>query len=421
MRRSALCTATIALLLTGGEAMGQAAGVETATTRIQPADLEYKGAFRLPDGPEEIAWEWSGEGMTYYPKGDAEGPADGYPGSIFGIGHDWNQYVSEISIPVPVISPSKNVDDLNRAETLQEFQNIRGGLYGEMEQARGGLQYLPRQGNQTSDKLYFCWGPHMAEGEMVPSHGWCDLDLANPNPAGLWRIGEYWTYVTTDYIFEIPKAWADAHTPGMYLATGRFRDGGQGGQGPSLFAFGPWNEGNPPAPGAVLPAVPLLLYSSVTDEEQHVMKDYHHSDMWSAGAWLTAGAKSAVIFVGTKGKGECWYGFANGVVWPEGGPFPPVPPYPNDQRGWWSSQFVGQIIFYDPADLAAVAEGERKPYEPQPYATLDIDKWLFRVRSENEFYHVRAAGFDRERGLLYVSEFRGDGDRSLVHVWKVKP
>jgi len=26
--------------------------------------------------------------MTYYPHGDPDGPADGYPGSIFGLGHD---------------------------------------------------------------------------------------------------------------------------------------------------------------------------------------------------------------------------------------------------------------------------------------------------------------------------------------------
>ena len=40
---------------------------------------------------------------AYYPDGDPEGD-DGYPGSIFGIGHDQTQYVSEISIPVPVAS-----------------------------------------------------------------------------------------------------------------------------------------------------------------------------------------------------------------------------------------------------------------------------------------------------------------------------
>ena len=79
----------------------------TSAQLIQPRDLVYRGAFRLPDGPEEIGWAYSGAAMTCYPAGDPDGPADGYPGSIFGTGHDWNQYVSEISIPVPVISPDK--------------------------------------------------------------------------------------------------------------------------------------------------------------------------------------------------------------------------------------------------------------------------------------------------------------------------
>ena len=82
--------------------------------------------------------------------------------------------------------------------------------------------------------------------------------------------------------------------------------------------------------------------------------------------WLTSDNRSAVVFVGTKGQGKCWYGFANGVVWPEGGPYPPVPPYPNDQRGWWSTSFAAQILSYDPADLAAVAKG--KGQTPPPAA-----------------------------------------------------
>jgi len=52
---------------------------------IQPSDLVYKGAFRLPEGSNGSNWEWSGGGMTYYPEGDPTGPSDGYPGSIFGI------------------------------------------------------------------------------------------------------------------------------------------------------------------------------------------------------------------------------------------------------------------------------------------------------------------------------------------------
>jgi hypothetical protein len=205
----------------------------------------------------------------------------------------------------------------------------------------------------------------------------------------------------------------------MYLATGRFRDGGQGARGPSLLAYGPWNDGNPPAANSTLSAVPLLLYTDVSAGDDFTIDNYHHSDEWSGGAWLTAGNKSAAVFVGTKGLGDCWYGFANGVVWPDEPPYPPVPDSPYDQRGWWSTSFEGQIIFYDPADLAAVASGEMEPCEPQPYATLQIDEYLYHIESDQQEHHVGAAGFDRERGLLYVFEPLADGDKSLIHVWEV--
>ena len=388
--------------------------------RLMPGDLAYRGAFRLPDGPDEIAWGWSGQGMAYYPDGDPKGDDDGHPGSLFGIGHNWNQHVSEISIPRPVVSKSKDLKDLPTAKTLQAFSHIRGKLFGEMEQARAGLAYLPAQGRQTAGKLYFCWGPHMHEGHRDPSHGWCELKLSEPRPAGPWRIADAETYVTTDYLFPIPGAWAKQHVGGRRLATGRFRDGGQGSQGPTLSACGPWLDGNPPKPGTAIKAATLLRYSRVTDESQHRLEDYHHADEWSGGAWLTAGDKSAVVFVGTKGQGKCWYGFANGVVWPQEGPFPPIPDPPNDQRGWWSTSFVGQMLFYDPADLAAVAAGKKKPWEPQPYARMAIDEFLFAVKSKQQLSHVGAAAFDRQRGFLYVFEPRADGDKSLVHVWDVR-
>jgi hypothetical protein len=383
---------------------------------IQPGDLVYQGAFRLPtDYPsDEIGWPYGGESMAYYPGGDPGGPDDGYPGSLFGTGHAWNQYISEISIPAPIISP--NIEDLNTATTLQPFQDIRSNYFDYLEMPRVGLAYLPAQGDQTSDKLYFTWAPHLDEGATNPSHGWLDLDLSNPQSAGLWRIGDYWNYVTTDYIFSIPQAWADAYTPGQYLITGRFRDGGQGAQGPSMLAYAPWNEGNPPEPGSVIPATPLLLYGDVYTEGSPTMDNYHHSDEWSGGAWLTAGDRSAVIFVGTKGTGDCWYGCSDGTVWEE--------PYPDDcpdhDRGWWSTGFEGQIIFYDPAQLAAVAQGTWETWQPQPYAVMSVDDVLYHIESDRQWTHVGAADFDRERGLLYIFEPFADGDQPVVHVWQLQ-
>jgi len=378
--------------------------------------LTYLGAFRLPDGPQDIGWEWSGTALTYYPQGDPQGPADGFPGSLFGTGHEWNQYVSEISIPIPVNSPAKNLQALNSAGTLQDFEDIRGALFPPLEQARVGLEYLPAQGAQGSGKLYFAWAAHLDEGATLPTHGWCELNLADPRPVGTWRVGETWNYVTGDVLFAIPPAWAAAYTGGRSLATGRYRDGGQGAQGPSILAIAPWQHGNPPPAGATLTATPLLLYGDVYNEGSPRMNGYHHSDEWSGAAWLTAGDKSAVAFVGTKGTGDCWYGCADGTVWPDEPPYPPE----CEERGWWSSGFVGQMLLYRTADLAAVAQGTMAASAPQPYATLDLDPYLYHVESGQQKSHVGAAAFDQERRLLYVMEPLADGDRSLVHVWRVE-
>jgi hypothetical protein len=206
----------------------------------------------------------------------------------------------------------------------------------------------------------------------------------------------------------------------MLLATGRFREGGQVSCGPALFAIAPWQEGNPPTAGAEIPAMMLLKYAIYGAPAGRKLDDYADPDSWTGGAWLTAGEKSAVIFVGTKGLGEAWYGFANGVVW-EGPPYPDVPDYPYDSRGYWSEDYEAQIIFYDPADLAAVARGEMESWEPQPYARLSIDDVLF----GNDDYAVQkprrvgAAAFDRERGLLYVFEPTAYEGQTLVHVWQI--
>lgn len=382
---------------------------DSSADLIMPPDLTYLGAFRLPDGTPDMSWEYSGTAMAYYPDGDPTGPDDGFPGSIFGTGHDVYQRVSEISIPVPVISPSKNPGELNTATTLQEFHDIRGDIFGDLEIPRAGLAWLPKQGAQTSDKLYLCWGQHM-QFEKVPSHLWCDLDLSDPHVAGPWYIDDLDNYLTCDYLFPIPQSWADAHLPGRLLATGRFRDGGQGSQGPCIVAIAPWLEGNPPGVNHHLAATPLLRYSSSywEDPTDYKMYGYHDSDEWSGGAWLTtASGKSSVIFAGTKGRGDCWYGNPDG------------PCLECDNRGWWSTRFEGLIVFYNPADLAAVAAGAMQPHEPQPYAEMQIDEYLYHITSEQQYSHVGAVDYDPARGILYLFEPLADGDKSLVHVWKV--
>ncbi|MBU0532116.1 hypothetical protein KKB44_01350 [Candidatus Micrarchaeota archaeon] len=401
------------------------------TELVQPEDLTYLGAFRLPGPSGGSNWEYSGYAATYYPDGDPSG-TDDYPGSLFAIGHDHHQQISEISIPAPIISD--NIEDLNTATTLQPFTDVTGGMYGYLEIPRAGLEYLPAQGSQTTGKLYFAWGQHF-EFEAVPTHGWCETDLSNPQIAGPWYLDGYSNYATNDYLFEIPADWAGVNTPGQRLATGRFRDGLWSGRGPALFAYGPWNDGNPPLPNSTIESLTtLLLYGTqlpgvaeLETDTSMAMNGFSEADEWSGGAWLTSDNKSAVIFVGTKGLGNTWYGYSNGVTYPTSGDpnevYPDVPDWPHNERGWWSEDIEAQIIFFDPADLAAVANGEKERYEPQPYAILNIDDYFFDPGFDYEKgkrYLVGAAAFDRANSFLYVFERLADEDKSVIHVWKVE-
>lgn len=429
--------------------------------------LAYLGAFRLPGGEDPPrTFAYGGNAMTFNPAGDPAGEADGFPGSLFVTGHDRIAYgglpdgdqVAEVSIPAPV--DSRDLGSLNTAGFLQDFADVTAGHFTDLEEIpKVGLQYLDHP--LTGPKLHIAWGQHL-QPQDVPSHGWFEPDLANPDFRGDWFIGEQNLYSVNGYMFEIPEAWAQAYTGGRPLATGRMRDGGQGGMGPTLFAYRPWNEdGSAPPPGTRLEEVTLLLYENADNTEQieRALDGYQHPDEWGGGAWITtASGRAAVLFAGTKATGaKYWYGYvhpggaelacvdaavtdfttcrvADGSACPAGdfaGCCDEASGGCASNRGWWTTRFDAQFILYDPADLARVARGEYEPWQPQPYASLDIDEHLYLDppewdevelgRGDQRRARIGDVAYDPGGGLLYVLELYADGARPVVHVWKVAP
>jgi hypothetical protein len=432
---------------------------------VQPRDLSYMGAFRLPGGdtpPKTFAY--GGNAMTFNPDGDPDN-TDAYPGSLFITGHDrlaWGilpdgDQVAEISVPTPIVTGDPT--GLPQATFIQTFHDATAGYFTALEEIpKVGMQYLNHA--DTGPLIHIGWGQHLQPPD-VPSHAWFSANLATPNLQGVWFIGNQNLYSTNGYMFGIPSTWAAAHTEGRVLATGRMRDGGQGGMGAALFAYRPWQAGGTaPVSGTHLSETTLLLYENVynTPEITRCLDGYQHPDEWEGGAWITTpSGKSAVLFAGTKSNGtKYWYGY----VHPDGPDYPCVDSHVTDfltcrmadgsscppedfagccdedagtcvsYRGWWSTHFDAQFILYDPADLAQVAAGTMESWGPQPYAAMDIDEYLYLDPPEGDTlnlgwgnqrrYRIGPAAYDRENGYLYVLEQYADGGKPVVHVWRVQ-
>lgn len=433
--------------------------------RLSPADLTYLGAFRLPGGedpPQTFAY--GGNAMTFNPDGPTA-TGSTHPGSLFISGHDHIAYgglpdgdqVAEVNIPIPAIVT--NPADLPQATFVQNFADVTAGYFTNLEEIpKVGMQYLNHP--DTGPLIHLCWGQHL-QPEDEPSHAWFSANLESPNLQGVWFIGSQNLYSTNAYMFDIPAAWADAYTQGRYLATGRMRDGGQGGMGPALFAYRPWlPDGAAPPSGTRLSETTLLLYENSFNTEEIVrcLDGYQHPDEWEGGAWIdTPSGKAAVLFAGTKSTGtKYWYGYIN----PAGSQHPCVDDHVTDfptcrqadgsicppedfagccdenagtcvsNRGWWPTRFDAQFILYDPADLARVAAGEIESWQPQPYAVIDIDEYLYLDPPEwdeielgwgdQRRHRVGDVAYDEASGLLYVLELYADGAKPVVHVWRVQ-
>ncbi len=427
---------------------------------VDPASLQYLGAFTMPAGGERPrTFEYGGNAMTFNPDGDPSGLEDGFPGSLFITGHDRMPYgdlpdgsqVAEVSIPAPSLDRDPVL--LPRAGFLQDFVDVTRGHFTSMDEiVRIGMLYLNTPA--TGPQLHLAWGQHFEPVPPAPANGWFSPDLSRPDFTGEWFLSAPW-YSVNDYLFEIPADWADAHAEGQRVATGRFRDGGWSGMGPVLIAYRPWDEnGNLYPNGASLETTTLLRYadSTETDRIERSLQAYQHPDEWNGGAWLASpSGASAVLFAGAKSNGEkYWYGYINpaGANLPcvdteitdfitcrlsDGSPCPAEDfngcPAHNDYRGWWSAHWDTEFIFYDPADLEQVANGDLASWEPQPYAALDIDEQMLFNPAGVEIdmlgagsqrrYRLGDVAYDRTNGLLYVLELFADGAAPVVHVWLV--
>jgi len=402
---------------------------QQATGLINPAALEYRGAFRLP--PD---FDWGGEATAFCADGDGgasgSGSVDGYSGSLFVTNLNQGQagFVGEVSIPAPVIAAAGDPDLLPEARMTRVPVNIRptniNGWGDYVDIWRTGLTYV-----EEEKRLYSVWSVHYTvTGEKHACLSACSAANLTGAKLGAWYVGAQSEppidAMLGDYLFTLPNGWAAEHTSGRSLVTGRYRDGGLSGLGPTLYAVAPVGT-NPPPVNAVLAKTTLLEYGPVSASDYYhfpnAIDGYLLSDNWKDAAWIEAGDHRSVVILGNKARGDNWYGYM-GEHMPHDWVIADVP-YPEfyetdpDGKGWKSHNWIPMAIFFDPDQLALVAQGALPSHQPQPYAAKRFSPDIFFGAARE----IRTASYDAGHHRLYAFEFVAERDGlSIAHVWDVK-
>ncbi len=388
-------------------------------TMITPGNFEYVGAIRPPHIQQNgTSFAYGGWGIAYRADGDANGPNDGHPGSLFLVGHQNQQMVAEISIPAPLNLKYKRADNLPVAEILQPFDDITDGMLEDM--TAGSSEHFHLGGLLVTNGILH-WTMHKyynVENIDYPSHGTSGLDMQGSVAEGLWHLGpmntrlpEWHSYKHAGYTFEIPpteaKQWFGGRSliSGLQISTGLQASS----QGPAMFAYSLPPEGT--APNTSLSTVPLAWYSQEQPVERH-----HPSDRWTGGAWLTLGDKQAVVIAGRKALGEFYYGEAR-------------PQDCTPDKGYHGPPYEVELMFYSPASLIHAASGSVPALGLKPWFRWDgnaegggLNQYMFDTCGKQ----VGGLAYDRERNLLYLVQVDAGKTRDnefdvlpIIHVFRV--
>ncbi len=354
---------------------------------VQKSAFRRLGAFRLPAGT------FGGSSFGY------NGPIAFNPGhnSLFMVGHDWQQFVGEVSIPE--LRTSGSVADLAVASVLQPFADPIDGKASQVNPGDpnpikvGGL--LPYQGKLiTSEYAYYDGG-----GRQTLSHFVSTPDLSRTNDAqGPFQVTSPLAGYVSGYMGTIPTAWQGAM--GATALTGQccIAIVGRTSSGPALFAFNPADVGTV----APIPARPLVYYpeaNATLGPWGNTSATYNGSSKIT-GVVFPEGTRS-VLFFGRHGLGTFCYGTGAECADPT-----------SEDKGVHAYPYVYQVWAYDAAELVDVKNGARLPWSVRPYAI-----WQLEFPTAAWSTSITGATYDSVTGRLFLSQGFVDGSRPVVHVY----
>jgi hypothetical protein len=355
--------------------------------------------------------------MTVNPAGDSGNGSLYLSGLTIGAGHG---KFAEINIPTPIIDPDLN--NLTRATTIQAMADIAPGLHPNDTQTTFQMSD-PLFGAVSNKLMWTRYIFYLPASEATL--GCSSTTISSPAPTGPWKIGptqagNYGGATLGRWLFMLPQSWADAHTGGRALATGRFRTNANAGGtswGPSLFAL------------------PMACTSGASDavEVMHnTSRDtrWAHetwADDWNDADWVTTptGNKAAMVVAGAKAEREdggnaCGFNFCGSSRGAQYYGHPQA--HDCGGKGNHGAPIFGALLFYNVNQLASAADGSIAKDSIDPYAIYQIraNQYLTSQCKKGGFGGI---AYDSTHHRLYVAELNAElpstTQKPIIHVWAV--
>jgi len=402
-------SAAVSVTVNSGTSVPPSGGAEPL---VQPSNLVYQGAFRVPGGlhsggTANSGFEYGGTVIGFNPARN----------SLFMVGHAWDQFVGEISVPAVVNGPASS---LATAALLQPLTDVTEGLLGTINPGDpnskriGGL--LPYAGNLYVTGFSYYDG----NGTQTVSHFISSQNLATKGDVkGPYQVGNLGAGIVDGYFGLVPQEWQAPLGGPVLNGQCCLAIVGRTSSGPAAFAIDPALLGI----SSPLAAAPLVYYPQATPlSAWSSTSNTFNGTTWMGGVVFPTTTRS-VLFFGRQGVGKFCYGAGttiqslDGTVTPDGFTLYCYDPV-DSGKGTHAYPYIYNVWAYDANDLAASKAGQIAPWSVKPYAVWQLNLPYGTFGSAAAL----AAAYDPPTGRIFLSQAQSgaDGDLPIVHVFKIQ-
>ena len=403
-------------LLAGGPDDSPEVALEPAANRPSPAepldrkvlgeeDFEYLGAFTLPR-------QACGCSTAFGAAGIALRRVDGKLRLLTASHRSQGDPIFEVEVP----GFRKGAQGWPRARMVREWCNI----YDDKKKIRGGKEVGWTHGlnyDEASKRLYFSFGSWYNIPPLNdPSLAYAVIEEGGAKTFGSWKAaGAAGNQKIRGGSLSIPRWFAERFTGGRTLGLGfggYYSGYAACSAGPFLAAAHP-----PEKTGVDLDAVVLLDHP--LSRPAHRDPDYRTEfggqpnpqngvgfwgwmdEIFGAATWIDLPDKHGMLYVATLGHGRTWY----------------------QQSDRHAERIESSWFVYNPRDLAAVAQGQKRPWEPE------AKFWTVHYtppppQGPASLWQAPGCAFDAATRTLFVMVTHNYRDGvewyPLVHGWRVR-